>query len=467
MSKWHFACRQEKVVSERMNELKILAEFINDLKLENLDKKIVDAAKLCILDTFGAAAGASKDPLIQEVVSTYQSLYPGGGDAVVWGFEKKMPYLQAAFLNGMMGHRLELDDVHTSSKTHIGTVVVPAAFALGQHLDVTGVQFLEAVICGYEVMSRIGMGFGVSSHRNRGWHVTSTAGTFGAAAAAAKLLGLDVDKTIHALGMAGTQSFGVWAFLEDSASSKILHPGRAAVSGIEAALLAKAGMTGPTKILSAFDGGLFKAMSDEYSFTAVTEGLGEKFEILKVDMKPYPCCRSTHCAIDAALYLRAHHPVVVDEVAKIEVETYLVGYKQCGVTEGSLNPKTAVDAKFSIPYTLSTALLKGTVTIESFKPEAIQDPAVNSLLKKVEVRPEETFTSRYPKHWGCRAIITMNSGEVYETEVKDALGSVDQPLTPEDLNKKVEPLIKVAYDNTERIIQSFLEVETLRLRDMA
>ncbi|SCZ81802.1 MmgE/PrpD family protein [Acidaminobacter hydrogenoformans] len=450
-----------------MYELEILAGFIHDLKLENLDKKVIDAAKLCVLDTFGAAAGATRDPLIQKIVSTYQSLYPGGGDAAVWGFEKKMPFLQAAFLNGMMGHRLELDDVHTSSKTHIGTVVVPAAFALSQHLDLTGAQFLEAVICGYEVMSRIGMGFGVSSHRNRGWHVTSTAGTFGAAAAAAKLLGLDAEKTVHALGMAGTQSFGVWAFLEDSASSKILHPGRAAVSGIEAALLAKSGMTGPTKILSAFDGGLFKAMSDEYSYTAVTEGLGKDFEILKVDIKPYPCCRSTHCAIDAALYLSGHYPIASDEIKKIEVETYLVGYKQCGLTEGSLKPKTPVDAKFSIPYTVAAALLKGTVNIESFLPEAIQDPAVQSLLSKVEVRPEETFTSRYPKHWGCRAIITMNSGDTYETEIKDALGSVDQPLTPEDLNKKVEPLIKVAYDDPKMIIQSFLEIEALKLSDMA
>lgn len=449
-----------------MNELMTLAQFIKELKLENLSKEVVEAAKLCVLDTFGAAAGAAKDPLILDLVASYETLYQSGGDANVWGFNIKMPFIQAAFLNGMMGHRLELDDVHTSSKTHIGTVVVPAAFALGQHLGSTGKEFLEAVICGYEVMSRIGMGFGVSSHRNKGWHVTSTAGTFGAAAAAAKLLDLDVEKTIQALGMAGTQSFGVWAFLEDSASSKILHPGRAAASGIEAVILAKAGMTGPTKILSAFDGGLFKAMSDEYSFSAVTDELGKRFEILKVDIKPYPCCRSTHCAIDSALDLRNRHLILADDIQKIEVDTYLVGYKQCGLTEGSMNPKTSVDAKFSIPYTLSAALLNGTVNIQSFKNDAIQNPDVQSLLSKVEVRPHDDFTARYPKHWGCRTRITMNNGDVFETEVKDALGSTYQPISPKDLMNKVEPLINVAYNDTQLMVSKFLNIETLQLADL-
>lgn len=446
-----------------MKTLEFLAKFIKDLTLETLDAEVVQAAKIAVLDSYGAAVGASRDPLIQNLIRTYQSLYPLGGEATLWGTQVKMPMVQAAFLNGMMGHRLELDDVHTGSKTHIGTVVVPAAAALGEHLDVSGARFLEAVICGYEVMSRIGMGFGVSSHRNKGWHVTSTAGTFGAAAAAAKLLDLEVDQTVQALGMAGTQSFGVWAFLEDSASSKILHPGRAAASGLEAALLAKAGMTGPSNVLGAFDGGLFKAMSDESSLQKVTEGLGERFEILKVDVKPYPCCRSTHCAIDAALKLRGAFEVQPEAVVKVVVDTYLVGYKQCGVTEGSLKPKTPVDAKFSTPYAFSAAFLKGQVDLETFLPENIADPVIQSFLEKVEVRPEDDFTARYPHHWGCRVTLYRENQEPVVVEVKDALGSVEAPMTPEAMRLKAAPLIKVAYEDPAPVMARIIALEDLSL----
>ncbi len=126
----------------------------------------------------------------------------------------------------MMGHTLELDDVHTNSKTHIGTVVVPAAWSMAQHLGSTGEELLVAVLCGYEAMSRIGMAFGVSAHRNKGWHVTATAGTFGAAAACAKLLKLDEEHTVWALGLAGDQSFGTWAFLGVGAASTCSSPPR-------------------------------------------------------------------------------------------------------------------------------------------------------------------------------------------------------------------------------------------------
>lgn len=443
-----------------MKEIEKVAKFIVELKYEKIDQNVINASKICVLDSFGAAVGASKDEMIKSIVNEYKALYPEQGNADVWGFDFKLPFIQAAFLNGMMGHRLELDDVHTKSKTHIGTVVVPAAIAMAQHLQSSGKEFLEAVICGYEVMARIGMGFGVSSHRNKGWHVTSTAGTFGAAAVAAKLYNLNYEQTVFALGMAGTQSFGVWAFLEDSASSKILHPARAAVSGIEAAILAKSGMTGPSSILDAKDGGLFQAMSDAFDLSLVSKDLGVEYEILKVDNKPYPCCRSTHCTIDSALYLREKYPIEPEMIEKIEVETYLVGYKQCGVTEGSLNPITPTDAKFSTPYTISTALIIGKVDLQTFTVENISNDKVKNLLKKVIVIPNEIFTKRYPNHWGCKTKITMTDGNVFEVEIEDALGSVYNPVSEKEIKKKVEPLLNIAYENnTQKIIDLLLNVD--------
>lgn len=445
-----------------MNELEILSKFILELKLEEIPLDVVEAAKLCVLDTFSAAVGASKEDIVVDIVNEYKSYYTDLNQVDIWALNTKMPLVQGAFLNALMGHRLELDDVHTKSKTHIGTVVVPTALCLAQHLGSSGKELLEAVICGYETMSRIGMALGVSSHRNKGWHVTSTAGTFGAAAASAKLLKLDEEKTLYALGMAGTQSFGLWAFLEDSASSKILHPARAAASGLEAAILAKAGMTGPKSILDAKDGGLLKAMSDEYDLSLVTKGLGEVYEIKNVDNKPYPCCRSTHCTIDSALYLKDKYDIDVNNIAEIEVETYLVGYKQCGLAEGSLNPKTPTEAKFSSPYTVATALIKGNVTLEDFKEANISNIEIQNLLKKVKVKPNDIFTDRYPKHWGCKTKIKMLNGDNFEVEIKDALGSVYNPVSKRDLNNKAIPLLKVGYpDSSMKVIDTMLKIEEI------
>lgn len=445
-----------------MNELERLAKFIYEIKYDDIPSSVVEAGKLCVLDSFAAAAGASRDELAVNIAGEYKSYYTDVNDVDIWGMGMKAPMIQGAFINSLMGHRLELDDVHTKSKTHIGTVVVPVALCMAQHSGASGKEFLEAVICGYEVMSRIGMAFGVSSHRNKGWHVTSTAGTFGACAAASKLLKLDEEKTAHALGMAGTQSFGLWAFLEDSASSKILHPARAASSGMESAILAKAGMTGPRGILTAKDGGLLKAMSDECDLSMIDRDLGVVYEIKNVDNKPYPCCRSTHCAIDSALYLREKYDIDVSLIEEIEVSTYLVGYKQCGLTEGSLNPRTPTEAKFSTPYTVAVALAKGNITLDDFKAENINTENIKKILKKVRVQSDDTFTERYPEHWGCRTRIQMKNGDVFETEIRDAFGSVYNPVSAEKIYGKAAPLLKDAYGSrTDEIINTVLNIEKI------
>ena len=289
------------------------------------------------------------------------------------------------------------------------------------------------------------MGFGVSSHRSRGWHVTATAGTFGAAAAAAKLLKLDKAKIISALGMAGTQSFGLWAFLADGANCKILHPARAAVSGTEAAFLAKSGMTGPEHILDAKDGGLFAATSDQYDLSLVSKDLGKKYELMYMDNKPYPCCRSTHCAIDAAIAIKNEYDITKDDIESIEVATYLVGYKQCGVSVGSINPVNPVDAKFSTPYTVACAFVFGEVTLNEFKQENINKPEIRNLLRKVTVVPVDKYTDVYPNHWGCEMKVMCRDGRILVKEVADASGSVSNPLSKEQVKSKALSLISNAY----------------------
>lgn len=445
-----------------MSPIAELAEFICSVNWDTIPTEVQKAAVLHVLDTVGAALGASKQSQIQKVTEKWLE-EEHTLQACVWGTGKKARVNTAVFLNAMMSHTLELDDVHTNSKTHIGTVVIPAAWSFAESLNVNGKEFLTAVICGYEVMSRVGMAFGVSSHRNKGWHVTATAGTFGAAAACGKLLRLDEQEMIYALGLAGAQSFGTWAFLEDGASCKVLNPARAAQVGLESAFLAKAGMTGPEHILTAKDGGLLTMMSDLSDIYFLTAELGSVWQSIYMDNKPYPACRSTHCAIDAALKLKKKYNICADQVEQIEVDTYLVGYKQCGLSEGSIKPKNILNAKFSTPFVVAAALVYGEVTLKQFDQNVINRNEIQQLLKKVIVRPDESFTKEYPNHWGGKMKITLKDGRVYETHIQDASGSIDNPLSEDEVKVKAISLMKeTCGDRAEQISKVILDMPEQR-----
>ncbi len=455
--------------AEEKTELRKLAEFIYDLTWEALPAAVQEAAACRVLDLVSVAMGAAGDDLVRRAAASLEKL-AGEGSISVWGWDKTYPLSTAAMLNAMLAHTLELDDVHPASKTHGSASLIPAAWSCAQFLGSSGKEFLTAVVCGYETVSRIGMALGVSAHRNRGWHATSTCGVFGCAAACAKLLKLNTDQILWALGMAGTQSCGLWAFLGDGCSCKILHTGRAAVNGLEAAFLAASGMTGPEHILEAEDGGLLKAMSDGGDISRVSAGLGETYEILNMDMKPYPCCRSAHPAVDCALRLREQIRTAAgkdevrfeDEIEHIRIATYLVGYKQCAVSEGCLHPRRVLDAKFSTPYSVAAAFLFGKVTMEEFEPEVILDPRVQALLEKVEVVPEERFTCRYPAHWGCGMEVRLKDGRAVRTETEDPSGSVSRPLTKEEAMAKARAFIGKCYPGREdEIMGEILELAEL------
>lgn len=443
-----------------MEQLQKLAAFTADLRLEDVPEAVVEAAKGCILDTLSVAIGAGNNQMFQGIKAVYlEQDAPGKGSAAVWGSGERVPAHIAAFLNGMAGHTLEMDDVHTGSKTHIGTVVVPAAWAAAEETHADGKKLLEAVICGYEVMSRIGMGFGVSGHRNKGWHVTGTAGTFGAAAACAKLYGFDTAQTLSTFGLAGMQSCTTWAFLTGGATDKVMHPARAAASGMESCMMVRGGMVGTPEILNAEDGGIFPMMSDGFDYDLVCRDLGKTWEILNVDKKPYPCCRSAHGSIDAALALRETYKIDPAEIDHVDVDTYLVGMKQCGLSEGSKKPKLPTEAKFSTPYVAAVALLTGKVGLSDFLPENIAEPRRQELLERIYVHEAERFTREYPRHWGCEMRLTTKDGRVYTREVEDASGSVSSPLTREQRQQKA--LNCCAGLPKERLLSLFEVVEGL------
>ena len=442
-----------------MSEISQLSAFCTELNWENIPAEVREAAAFHVLDSIGVALGAADNEQNRRVSALWLK-NETTQEASVWQQKCQAGLGKATFLNAMLGHTLEMDDVHTESKTHIGTVVVPAAWAMAEYLKASGKELLLAVICGYEVMSRIGMAFGVSAHRNKGWHVTATAGTFGAAAACAKLLKLSTEETINALGLAGAQSFGNWAFLGDGATCKVLNPARAAQVGLESALLAKAGMTGPEHILTAEDGGLFTMMSEGADVTLVAKELGKTWQSLRVDNKPYPACRSTHCVIDGMLELCEKYNLQSEDIEHVTVETYLVGYKQCGLAPGSIDPQNAVNAKFSTAFVAACAVLFGKFGLQQVEQDVIDNPEVKALLKKVEVRPAEDLTKLYPEHWGCRIAVEGKNGATYKIYVKDASGSVAKPLTAEQVKAKAVGLMeKVGIADGEKLAEAILNLE--------
>lgn len=266
-----------------MDDIKRLAGFAVDFKLDMAPPDIVAATRFAVLDSVGSALGAAKDLEILSIVESLDKWTGVGalGSSSIWGQGLKLNPFAALMANGLMAHALELDDVHAESKSHIGAVVVPAAWTVSEALDISGRTFLEAVIVGYEVMARTGMSMDIPSNRRRGWHTTGIIGTFGAAAATARLIGLNKKEMLSAFGIAGTPSAGLWAFLAEGARCKKLNPARAAVNGLTAAIFAQSGMTGPSHILDAEDGGLFRAVSDGFDLTML--GLGRTYAMARID----------------------------------------------------------------------------------------------------------------------------------------------------------------------------------------
>lgn len=442
-------------------ELRQLAQFVCDFHLDQTSEEVRRAARYCVLDTIGSALGAGNSKEIASIAQVY-SAWAGIGTnertAAAWCQGQRVCLFNALLINGMLSHELEMDDVHTGSKSHVGAVVVPTAWTLADALGASGHSFMEAVIVGYEVMGRVGQCMDVSSNRKRGWHTTGVIGTFGAAAAAAKLLNLSVDQTVSAFGMAGTQSSGLWAFLAEGATCKKLHPARASVNGVSACLLALGGMTGPEHILDAEDGGLYAAMSDRFDISRLCDGLGTQYVCLQIDKKPYPCCRTTHHAIDAALKLSELPDFNPADIAAVRVQTYEVGVLQCGFEK---YPETPVEAKFSIKFTCAAAFVHKKVTRQEFALDVLDDPEIRRIASVTHVEADELFNSRYPKRWGSRMTVTMKNGVQHVCQIDDMSGSVSVPLSEkQEIDKFLGLLADIWPPDTDGALQqSILTVE--------
>ncbi|AET61068.1 MmgE/PrpD family protein [Paenibacillus terrae HPL-003] len=437
-----------------------LAHFFAPLSYEDLPKEVIAKTKEQVLDTLGVAIGAASEPNVQGSIEALKR-YDSSTDCVIWGTDRRASAMTASLINGMMAMSLGLDDVHLSAKMHVGAVMLPVALALGEMHRISGKQLIAALAAGYETGIRIGKGIGASSHRLKGWHATSTVGVFGAALCAAKIIGLDAERTVHALGIAGSQSGGSWAFQQDGATSIKFHPGRAAEGGIKAALLALGGMTGARAVLEADDGGLYKMTSDEFNADTVVDQLGQRYDLMDVVRKPYPCCRSMHMSLDGILDLRREYRLRPEEIVKIDVSTYEIGVKQCGMVQ---QPGNVSEAGLSIPYGIAVALYDGEVGIPQFTEERIRDRRVLELAAKVQVSASETYTRAYPANWGSELNLHLQDGRILNRVVWNGKGSRDDPWTTDELAVRFRRFADDKYSSArvDDMLDSILHLEKMK-----
>ncbi|MFO1423141.1 MAG: MmgE/PrpD family protein [Candidatus Competibacteraceae bacterium] len=351
-----------------------------------------------------------------------------------------------AFLLGTLTHILETDDLHRASVVHPGCVVVPAAWAVASREGIRGHAMLRAVLWGFEAATRVGMAVGPSHYRL--WHNTATCGPYGSAMATAALLRLDASATVNALGNAGAQSAGLWQFLEAGTMTKHLHAGRAAEAGVLAADLARHGFTGPPTMLEGAKG-WFAATCPDPDPEAITRDPDGPWQLLLTSVKPWPSCRHTHPAIDAAQELRRR--VVAGVIEQVEVETYPAALEVCDRPA----PRSDYEAKFSLQHCVAAALSRETVDFAAFAEPARRELA--GLREQVTARVVEPYASAYPKAWGSAVTVTVRGGQRLTVRRTHAKGDPEAPLTPIELITKARMLMTHGgVSKTDRLIDAIL-----------
>lgn len=410
------------------------------LLVEKLARPVEDAARrraVChIIDWLGCAALGAQSPAAAgfshiTAKGAYGPCRAMGMDGRDWWY--------ALQFNAAVGNLIEMDDVHRDSILHPGPIIIPAAIAMAEKIGASPQRLLTAIVRGYEATIRIGRALGASHYAY--FHNTSTAGTFGAAAAAADLLNLNAQQTTWALANAGSRTGGLWQMRHESCETKSLHNAQAAQTGVQAALLAAEGVRGPMSLLEGRQG-LFAAMAPGADAYQVVADIDDEWLIHQVSFKPWPACRHAHAAIDAALAIRSKllADAMMADIAGVEVSTYQSAIDFCDQPA----PATEQQAKFSLQHCVAVVLTEGAPWLAQFYVENLGTAEVVALRNKITVRSSAEFTARFPYHYGAHLRVTLADGRVIEHQQFDALGDPELPLTPVQIAHKARLLLTQA-----------------------
>ncbi|MBI2906119.1 MAG: MmgE/PrpD family protein [Chloroflexi bacterium] len=442
-----------------------LAKTAARITYADLPPEAVEATKKDILDTLGTAVAGSSAPGSREIVELMTE-FGGPPESTIVMSGERVAAVNAAMANGVLGHALDFDDTHDAAILHVGVMTVPAAFAIAERKGkVSGKDFIAAVAMGIDVICRMGLANKEGPAGPGGWILTALYGYFGAAITVGMLLGLDEKKLTHAMGIAYAQASGNHQCIEDGALTKRMQIGFAARGGVMAALMAEKGITGAVNSLEGKSGLYHNYHGGDYDAGALTADLGKGFEVVNLSFKAYPCGRMSHTAIDAALALRKEHgirPADVEEVT-VTVNRPVEAHALCSPLELKRNPRTIVDAQFSIPYVVACALVKGKVGIDDFKEPAIRDASVLALASRVTPRYDPKMARRQIPP----ALVEVKTWRgIYSKHVDIPYGNPENPMDVQAIADKFRECCRLGVrplpaGNVERVAELCSRLEEL------
>ena len=420
-----------------------LARYIATVAFDEIPDNVVTRLKLLMLDALGCAIYGVNLPWSRILMETLDAVDDSTGVGI-WGTGKRLSAPHATLVNGTLVQSFELDDVHRQGVLHVGAVTLPALIAVTELREaMSGREFITAALAAYETGPRVGICMG-QEHIGQGWHSGATLGVFSAAAAAARGLGLDEEKTVHALGIAGTQSAGLMA-AQFGAMVKRMHAGRSSQSGLYGALLAEKGFTGIINVFESEYGGFcstFSRSNDRFDLAALTRGLGEVYETTRISLKFYSCVGSNHTTLDAIRMMGERHPFAADEVEKFVVHGSQVTMDHVG---WKYRPEGLTSAQLNLPFCIATLMLEGDVFVDQFPEDSFNDAARIAYADKVEVQHDPEITAKGSNYRHMVRVETYLKDGTHLEETVEAPRGSEHSFASEALIK--EKFMKLARHN--------------------
>ena len=401
---------------------RIVAHYAATAPVQQIPEAVRKEATRTLLNWVGCAVGGSQQAAPSRAVAALK-LFSGPAQSSLFGRKERFDALNAALINGISSHVLDYDDTHLKTIIHPAGPVASALTAFAEYRPVSGIDFMNALVIGCEIECRMGNAV-YPEHYAKGWHITGTTGVFGAAAAIGRLLGLDEERMINAIGIAASQPVGLK--VQFGSDTKSFHPGKAAQNGLLAALLAEQGFTSSKVALEGFDG-WGQAVSTRHNWDEVTQGLGERYEIGLNTYKPFACGIVAHPAIDAAIQLREAHNLKPEQIKSVALKVHPLVLNLMGKTE----PATGLEGKFSVFHAVAAALVTGRGGDQAFSDKAVQDPTIIALRKKVEAVVDPAIKADQ-----VDMTVTLNDGRQWHQFIEHAVGSQLHPMSDKQLEGK-------------------------------
>lgn len=437
------------------------AEYAQGETRRGLRPEVLHHAKRALVDWFSALFPGTEVAPATQLIRTYAAEL-GHGRSSLPGFDTTAFPGTAAWINGSASHAVEFDDIFRDAIYHPGCPTIAAALAIAEDRGTSGLELLTAITIGYEISTRIGVAVQPSHYRF--FHTTGTVGCFGSAAAVAALLAPGERNVMrHALATSASFASGLQQAFRSDAMTKALHAGHAASVGVLSGSGAANGITGALDILEG-EAGFGAAMSVNPQWSRATEGLGEFYNITRITQKNHGCCGHTFAAIDAAIALREQHAIDASQIQAIEVDTYQTAID----VTGDFEPRSAFEAKFSLPYVVCHALLHGSVRLGAFSAEKLADGAIRELMGKLRINADAELSAGFPAMRAARLRVALADGRILQHFSPYRKGDPEAPLSDAELNDKFRELAApvIGIDSASRLLEKLWMLEKLQVSDL-